>query len=339
MALSAALRARLAANAPALGCAPLGNLYRPLDDAQAEQVVREAWRVGVRYFDTAPHYGHGLSEHRVGRVLRALPRDDFILSTKVGRVLTADPHAPRSAFGYIDVLPFRQHYDYTGAGVVRSIEDSLQRLGLGRIDLVYVHDIDSTTHGAAQPQRFRDLLESGLPALARLKAEGVIGGYGLGVNDVGICLATLARTDLDVLLLAGRYTLADQQALGELLPGCLRRDVAVVLGGPFNSGILATGAHPRDGSAPYFNYAPATTDVVARVAAIETVCAEFDVPLKAAALQFPRAHPAATCVLAGARTADEVAENAALAQRPIPGAFWRALAQRALLDPRAPLPS
>ena len=339
MSLDARLRARLAANAPALGCAPLGNLFRALDDAQADAVVRRAWDAGVRYFDTAPHYGHGLSEHRLGRVLRTLPRDDFVLSTKVGRILTADPNAPRSAFGYVDALPFVQHYDYTGEGVRRSLQDSLQRMGLARIDIVFVHDIDATTQGAAQPTRFKDLLDTGLPALARLKAEGVIAGYGLGVNEVGICLDTLAHADLDVLLLAGRYTLADQDALARLLPECRKRDVAVVLGGPFNSGILASGARPRDGSAPYFNYKPAPGDVLARVAAIEAVCAQFDVPLKAAALQFPRAHPAIACVLAGARTAEEVAENVALARRPIPAAFWRALVERRLIDPQVPLPS
>jgi D-threo-aldose 1-dehydrogenase len=339
MALSPALRRRLADNAPALGCAPLGNLFRALDEAEADGVVREAWTAGVRYFDTAPHYGHGLSEHRLGSVLRTLPRDGFVLSTKVGRILTPDPAAPRSAFSYVDALPFVQHYDYTGKGFLRSVEDSLQRLGLARIDLVYVHDIDATTQGRAQPDRFKDLLDSGLPALARLKTEGVIAGYGLGVNEVGICLDTLAHADLDVLLLAGRYTLADQDALAQLLPECIRRDVAVVLGGPFNSGILASGAHPRDGTAPYFNYKPAPADVIARVAAIEVVCAEFVVPLKAAALQFPRAHPAVACVLAGARTPQEVAENIALARRPIPAAFWQALAQRGLVDHAAPLPA
>jgi D-threo-aldose 1-dehydrogenase len=337
--LDARLRARLAANRPALGCAPLGNLFRSLEEPQAEAVVRRAWQDGVRYFDTAPHYGHGLSEHRLGRILRALPRDDFVLSTKVGRLLTADVDAPRSAFSYVDALPFVQHYDYTGDGIRRSLGDSLQRMGLARIDLVFVHDIDATTQGAAQPTRFKDLLDSGLPALARLKAEGVIAGYGLGVNEVGVCLDTLAHADLDVLLLAGRYTLADQDALARLLPECQRRDVAIVLGGPFNSGILASGAHPRDGSAPYFNYKPAPAEVIARVAAIEAVCAQFDVPLKAAALQFPRAHPAIACVLAGARSADEVAENVALARRSIPAAFWRALAERRLVDPNAPLPS
>jgi D-threo-aldose 1-dehydrogenase len=334
----ASWRTRLAANRPAVGGAPLGNLFRAVDETAAESVVRTALAAGTTYFDTAPHYGHGLSEHRMGRVLRSVPRASFLLSTKVGRVLTADPHAPAAQRGYVDTLPFVQHYDYTGGGIRRSLEDSLQRLGLAQVDFVFVHDIDIVTHGTAHAARFRDLLDSGLPALARLKSDGVIAGYGLGVNEVDICLAALAQADLDVILLAGRYTLADQTALADLLPLCVERDVAVVLGGPFNSGILASGARPADGSAPFFNYAPAPLPVVERVVAIEAVCAEFGVPLKAAALQFPRGHPAVACVLAGARTPAEVEQNAQLARHPIPAAFWSALADRRLVDPRAPLP-
>lgn len=331
-------RACLAANRPALGGAPLGNLFRALDDATAEAVVATALDRGTTYFDTAPHYGNGLSEQRMGRVLRTLPRASFLVSTKVGRRLAPDPQAPPTQHGYVDALPFVQRYDYTGEGFRRSLDDSLQRLGLARVDFVYVHDIDAATHGAAHAARFRDLLDTGLPALARLKDEGVIAGYGLGVNETAVCLATLAHADLDVILIAGRYTLADQGAIEELLPSCVRRGVSVVLGGPFNSGILASGARPADGSAPYFDYAPAPQRVVERVAAIEAVSAEFDVPLKAAALQFPRGHPAVTCVLAGARTPAEADENARLARHPIPAAYWTALADRRLVDPRAPLP-
>ena len=331
-------RARLGRNRPALGGAPLGNLFRAVEEATAEAVVRTALAAGTTYFDTAPHYGHGLSEHRIGRVLRSLPRESFLVSTKVGRLLTPDAHAPAEQHGYVDTLPFVQRYDYTGDGIRRSLEDSLQRLGLARVDFVFVHDIDAGTHGAAYAQRFGELLDSGLPALAQLKADGVIAGYGLGVNEVDICLATLAHADLDLILLAGRYTLADQSALAKLLPLCVEREVAVVLGGPFNSGILASGARPADGVVPYFNYAPAPRAVIERVAGIEAVCAAFRVPLKAAALQFPRAHPAVACVLAGARTPAEVEDNARLARHRIPAAFWSALADRRLVDPHAPLP-
>ena len=338
MAIPPALLPLLYQPTPGFGGAPLGNLFHSIPDAEAIALVAHAYAAGARYFDTAPHYGQGLSEHRFGAALREFPRDSFLLSTKVGRILTSSSDAPGSQHGYVDVLPFVQNIDYTGPGVLRSLEDSLRRMELSRIDFVYVHDIDAATHGEAFAQRFRDMLDGALPVLARLKAQGAIGGYGLGVNDVDTCRATLRHADLDVVLLAGRYTLADQSALADLLPECLRRDVAIVLGGPFNSGILASGSRPRDGSAPYFNYAPASPQVVAHVASIERVCAEFGVPLPAAALQFPLAHPAVACVLAGARSIAEFDDNATMAELPIPQDFWQALRERALVDPSAPLP-
>jgi D-threo-aldose 1-dehydrogenase len=338
MTLSAALLARLRASPLGFGGAPVGNLFRAVPDAAAVALVAHAYDAGVRYFDTAPHYGHGLSERRIGDALRARPRDDYLLSTKVGRLLEPRADAPRDQYGFVDTLPFVQRYDYGAAGVRRSLEDSLQRLGLARVDLVYLHDIDRDTHGDAHGERLADALGGGLPALAALKAEGRIGGYGLGVNDVAICLQVLAVADLDVILLAGRYTLADQSALRELLPECDRKGVAIVLGGPFNSGILATGARPADGSLPSFNYAPAPPEIVARVAAIERACAEFGVSLPAAALQFPAAHPAVATVIAGVRSSDEFDANLRLARQPIPREFWSALRERALVDPRSPLP-
>ena len=337
MALSEALRTRLQ-SARGLGGAPLGNLFRPIADDAALALVRHAYAAGARYFDTAPHYGHGRSERRMGDGLREFLRDGYLLSTKVGRLLEARTDAPRDQHGYVDTLPFVQRYDYTADGVRRSLEDSLQRLGLARIDLVYVHDIDRDTHGQAHPRRLADALDGGLPALAELKACGAILAYGLGVNDVAICRDVLRHADLDLILLAGRYTLADQSALPELLPECARRGVAIVLGGPFNSGILASGSHPPDGSAPYFDYAPAPATVVERVAAIERVCAQFAVPLAAAALQFPLGHPAVTCVLAGARAAAEFDANLRLARHPIPRAFWQALRDERAIDAQAPLP-
>lgn len=339
MALGAVLRDRLTQSPLALGGAPLGNLFRAVSDEAATALVRHARIAGVRYFDTAPHYGHGRSERRMGDALRIFARDDFLLSTKVGRLLEPRIDAPRDQHGYVDTLPFVQRYDYTADGVRRSLEDSLQRLGVARVDMVYVHDIDRETHGHAHPRRLSDALDGGLPALSRLKADGVIGAYGLGVNDVAICLEVLRYADLDVILLAGRYTLADQSALADLLPECQAMGVAIVLGGPYNSGILATGAKPKDGSTPYFNYAPAPPAMVERVAAIERVCAELDVPLQAAALQFPRAHPAIACVLAGARSIAELDENLRMAAAPIPAEFWRELRDSGLIAPEAPLPA
>ncbi|MEO8345383.1 MAG: aldo/keto reductase [Betaproteobacteria bacterium] len=339
MAISPAMRSRLSRSAPALGGAPLGNLFQAIPEDVAIALVRYAYVAGARYFDTAPHYGLGLSERRMGAALGDVPRDSFLLSTKVGRLLTPASDAPSSQYGYVDVPPFVQHYDYTGSGALRSIEDSLRRMGLSRIDFVFVHDVDAATHGQDFARHFAQMLDGALPALARLKSEGTIGGYGLGVNDVEICRATLRHADLDVILLAGRYTLADQSALPELLPECSKRDVAIVLGGPFNSGILASGSRPSDGGVPYFNYAPAYAPMIAHVRTIESVCAQFKVPLKAAALQFPLAHPAVACVLPGARSRSEFDDNAAMARIPIPQEFWQALRTLALVNPLAPLPA
>jgi len=323
---------------PGLGGAPLGNLFASIPESEAVALIRHAYDAGTRYFDTAPHYGQGLSEHRFGEALQEIPRESFLLSTKVGRLLTPSDSSPKDQNGYVDVLPFVSHYDYTGEGVKRSLEDSLQRMQLSRVDFVFIHDIDEATHGDAYPKHFQDMLYGALPALAALKAAGTIGGYGLGVNEVAVCLDTLRHADVDIILLAGRYTLADQSALATLLPECERRSVAIVLGGPFNSGILASGSRPKDGSRPYFNYAPAPEHVVARVAAIENVCTEFAVPLKAAALQFPLGHPAIACVLPGARSRREFDDNVALAKLPIPREFWQALHDRSLVDPSSPLP-
>jgi D-threo-aldose 1-dehydrogenase len=270
--------------------------------------------------------------------LRGVTRGSYLLSTKVGRVLHAQADVPAIQHGYVDGLPFVQTFDYTRAGFLRALDDSLDRLGTEFVDIVYVHDLDQATHGAQFAHHFRTLLDSGAPALAELKAQGRIGAWGIGVNGVDISLATLHHAEPDAILLAGRYTLADQSALPLLLPECRRRDVAVVLGGPFNSGILATGAHPDDGTPAYFDYAPAPADLVARVAAIERVAAAFNVPLRAAALQFPRAEPAVAIVLAGARTEAELDDNLAMLARPIPIEFWTRLRREGLLPDDAHLP-
>lgn len=332
------LRSATAVAGVALGGAPLGNLFRAVPDAEAVAVIRRAWQRGIRYFDTAPHYGQGVSERRFGAALRDVPRDAFVLSTKVGRLLRADAFAPSAQHGYVDVPAFVTDYDYSREGVLRSLDDSRTRLGMPRIDIVYVHDLDRATHGERFDAYFRDLIDSGLPALAEQKRDGVIAGYGIGVNGVAICLDVLRHADLDVVLLAGRYTLADQSALPELLPLCLRRGVAIVLGGPFNSGILASGAHPADGRAPYFDYAPAPAQVIERVAAIEAVGTRHGVPLRAAALQFPAAHPAIAAVLAGARSEPEVDALLAMRRFPIPAEYWRELRARGLVAADAPLP-
>jgi len=319
-----------------LGTAPVGNLFAPVGEEEAIETVQRALALGVRYIDTAPHYGNGLSEHRVGAALRGVARDSFVLSTKVGRLLSADPAAPRDQHGYVGVLPFRQRFDYSYDGALRSIEDSLQRLGLARVDIALIHDIDAFTHGAeAQPLRFREAMEGAYRALARLKAAGAIAAIGLGVNDGRVCCDALRHGDFDGFLLAGRYTLIDQSALAELLPACQRRGVHIILGGPYNSGILARGA-VADAT---FDYRPAEPAVLERVRALSEICTAFGVPLQAAALQFPLSHPTIATVLPGARSPAEVEANLRFIAHPIPAEFWRAFGDAKLLGPEVPLPT
>ena len=319
-----------------LGGAPLGNLFTEVPDADAQALLSAAWQGGCRSFDTAPHYGHGLSERRFGDALRERPRDEFVLSTKVGRLLTPDRKAPREQHGYVGGLPFAQHWDYSADGVRRSLDDSLQRLGLSRVDVAYVHDCDAVTHGANGDAVRRQVVDETLPALHDLRRDGVIRAVGLGVNDVGIVRDVLREADLDVLLLAGRYSLLDHSALPHLLPECVRRGVRVALGGAFNSGLLATGT--RTGAAARFNYAPAAREWVERTAKLEAVGDRHGVPLRAAALQFPLAHPAVDIVVVGARSAAEWHDALAMARHRIPADYWRELRAEGLLPEDAPVP-
>jgi len=299
--------------------------------------IDAAWAGGCRSFDTAPHYGHGLSERRLGDALRSRPRQDFVLSTKVGRLLSATPNAAADQHGYVGVLPFEQHWDYSADGVRRSLEDSLQRLGLARIDVAYVHDCDAATHGPRAAAVLRQVIDETLPALHRLKAEGLIRAVGLGVNDVAVVQGVLREAELDALMLAGRYSLLDQGALPTLLPLVRQRGIHLALGGVFNSGLLATGT--RTGSiAPTFNYAPAAREWLERTQRIEALCDMHGVALPAAALQFALAHPAVEIVMLGARSAHEWCAGQALARQPIPVAFWQALRRAGLVPDAAPTP-
>jgi len=322
-----------------LGGAPLGNLFTPVAEADAHALVDASWASGCRSFDTAPHYGHGRSERRLGDALRPHSRDDFVLSSKVGRLLTARADAPRAQHGYVDVLPFVQHWDYGAAATRRSLEDSLQRSGLARIDVLYIHDLDAATHGVDAPRVLRQVLAETLPTLQQMKREGLIRALGLGVNDVQVVLDVLRDADIDALLLAGRYSLLDHSALAALLPQCLARGVHIALGGVFNSGILATGvASSAQAEAPTFNYAPAAREWVERTRRIEAHCAAHDVPLRAAALQFPLAHPAIEIVMLGARRVAEWHDALAMLRHPIPPAFWQALRRDGLVPDEAPTP-
>ena len=323
-----------------LGGAPLGNLFAAMADEDAHALVGAALADGCGCFDTAPHYGNGLSEHRLGRALRGVARKDFVLSSKVGRLLHPDVDAPRQQNGYVDVLPFVQAWDYSAAGVRRSVEDSLQRLGLSRLDAVYVHDCDAVTHAASYPQVLRQVVEEALPELQRLKTQGLVTHVGLGVNEVQVCLDVLQLAELDCLMLAGRYSLIDHTALPELLPLCSQRGLRIALGGVFNSGILATGVRGvRDPHSIRFNYTVAPQAWITRVAAVETVCDEFAVPLRAAAMQFPLAHPAVEIVMAGPQTVAHWEDAVAMMSHPIADGFWAALRERGLLPDTAPTPS
>jgi D-threo-aldose 1-dehydrogenase len=316
------------------GGAPLGNLYAPIAESMALATIQAAWDRGLRHFDTAPHYGHGLSEHRLGRVLRDKPRGSFVLSTKVGRLLSPAADAPATQHGFVATLPFVQRFDYSYDGALRSLDDSLQRLGLARVDVVYIHDIDHFTQGGDQPRHFREAMDGAYKALERLRGEGVVKAIGLGVNNWEVCRDALRHGDFDGFLLAGRYTLLDQSALGELLPRCVERGAGLIIGGPYNSGILATGAV----SGARYNYAPAGPEILAKVECIEAVCRRFGVPLRAAALQFPLGHPAVLAVIPGARSPIEVEENVALMGAPIAPDFWAALKAARLLDREVPTP-
>ncbi|MCB2008513.1 MAG: aldo/keto reductase [Rhodoferax sp.] len=322
-----------------LGCAPLGNLFAAIDDDAALALIRRAWDSGCRSFDTAPHYGNGLSEHRLGQGLRGRDRDDFTLSSKVGRLLRPDASAPRAQNGYVDVLPFVQAWDYSARGVRRSVEDSLQRLGLARLDVAYVHDCDAGVHGPDYPRVLRQVVEEALPELHRMRDEGLLRHVGLGVNDVQVCLDVLARAELDCLLLAGRYSLVDHTALAELLPVCEQRGVRIALGGVFNSGILATGVRGSAGAPLRFNYGRAPQHWIDRVAAVEDACARHAVPLRAAALQFPLAHPAVDIVLLGPQDPSQWDDGVAMLGHAVPQAFWQALHAAGLVPPAAPLPA
>ena len=321
-----------------LGGAPLGNLFSAVSDADARALVDAAWASGCRSFDTAPHYGHGLSERRLGDALRSRPREAFVLSSKVGRVLTPDANAPCDQHGYVDVLPFGQAWNFSAAGTRRSVEDSLQRLGLARLDVAYVHDPDAATHGANAAGVLRQVIEETLPTLQKLKKEGLVRAIGLGTNDVDVVLQVLRHADLDVLMLAGRYSLLDHSALPALLPQCVKRGVRIALGGVFNSGILATGVRLSGGLQATFNYAPAAQEWVERTAQIESVCETYGVPLRAAALQFPLAHGAVDIVMLGARTAAEWLDAQVMLRHVIPHDFWSDMRAQGLLPAGAPTP-
>lgn len=312
-----------------LGCATLGGRRVKVTREEAEAIVHAAWGEGVRYVDCAPYYGFGQAERAVGDALRDKPRDAWVLSTKVGRLLRPLPDP--AAKGHQHPMPFEAVFDYSYDGVMRSFEDSLQRLGLGRIDILYVHDIGAMEHGAeAHPRLMHTLREGGYRALEELRRTGAVRAIGIGVNEREVLLEALEWGEWNAFLLAGRYTLLEQAPLDDLFPKCAQLGVSIVVGGPFNSGILAG----RD----TWNYAAAPPEVAARVRAIKGICDRYGVPLAAAALQFPLAHPLVAAVIPGPRNVDEFETNTKLPRHPIPAALWTDLRAAHLLHPEAPTP-
>ena len=307
-----------------MGGAPLGNLFAPVTDDLARAALCAAWDVGIRLFDTAPFYGFGLSEHRMGEVLRERRRDQFVISTKVGRLLVPDPAVAVERHGFVGGLPFRVEFDYGYDGARRSVEHSLHRLGLARIDVVLIHDVGEDTHGPAWRDRFDEAMRGAAVALAEMRREGLIGGWGLGVNRVEPCLMTLEQADPDFFLIAGRYTLLDTEAARELFPRCAARGVRAIIGGPYNSGLLAGGTT--------FDYVDAPPALVERVRRLGAACDRHGVDLRAAALQFCAAHPVVAAVIPGARNPGEVEANARLMTAPIPDVLWQELRRDGLVS-------
>lgn len=318
------------------GCAPIGNLYNAISDDDAKAILTEAWQAGFRHFDTAPHYGQGLSERRTGDLLRPLQGKDYILSTKVGRLLKPAGYA-KERHGFVSPMPFDIHYDYSYDGVMRSFEDSILRLGLDRIDILYMHDIGRDTHGDDNDTHFPIAMKGGYKAMDELRSQGLVKAIGLGVNEYEVCEQALDYGDWDCFLLAGRYSLLEQKSLQTFLPKCEQRNCSIIIGGPYNSGILATGVKGK--ATPHYNYVPAQQDIIQRVAKMEDICQQYNVTLAAAALQFPLAHPTVASVIPGLGNVSRIQKTIDLFQQNIPVEFWQSLKSAGLLDESSPVPT
>ncbi|QCK84533.1 aldo/keto reductase [Phreatobacter aquaticus] len=327
-------RTGLAVSVLGFGGAPLGDLYARLSETIAIQAVESALRAGVTLIDTSPLYGHGLSEHRIGAALRRVPPQPILLSTKVGRVM--DPFAPRGdGSGYLGGLPHGARFDYSRDGALRSLEQSLLRLGTDHVDIALIHDVDAWTHGEAEAdRRFGEAMDGAYRALDDLRGQGVVKAIGVGINDADMCVRFAEAGDFDTMLLAGRYSLLEQPALARFLPLALEKGIGVMLGGVFNSGILATGAVPG----AKYNYRGAPPEIMMRVAAIDAVCRRHGVPLMRAALHFALGHPAVASLVLGAVRPLEVEQQVAALTSPVPTALWDDLRHEGLIAPDVPTP-
>ena len=318
------------------GAAPLGNLYKAHSEKDAQATLEAAWKAGIRYYDTAPLYGLGLSETRINRFLRGRKRSDYVISTKVGRLLTPCPPDARTGIGkFFDTPSRREVYDYSYDGVMRSLEFSLERLGIDSVDILFAHDLDVFTHKseAARDAHVKSFMGGGYKALLKLRDQKVIKAFGAGINEWQVAETLALAGDFDIFLLAGRYTLLEQEALESFLPLCEERGIGIVLGGPYNSGILATG--PKPGA--MYNYDPAPKYILERVREIEAVCKAHKVKLPQAALRFPFTHPCVVSVIPGASSPKEVALNIKTLGARIPKALWKDLKARGLMHKDAPL--
>jgi len=316
------------------GGAPLGNLYEAIPERQADATLERAWDCGIRYFDTAPLYGYGLSELRFGRLLRDKPREEFVLSTKVGRYFVAPGREPVDFGQWAAPLNFRPVYDYGYDGTMRALEQSRLRLGIPRIDIALIHDVDRRNHGAEYDRRFGEAMNGAYRALDELRRSGEVTAIGVGVNEADVCARFARAGDFDCMILAGCYSLLRQDGLDEFLPIALEKGVRVILAGVFNSGILAEG--PKEGA--HYNYLAAPPEVIDRVRRLDTLCSAGNVPLAAAAMQFALAHPAVASALIGMVRPEEVEANVKLLQAPIDSMLWQSLKEEGLLRDDAPVP-
>lgn len=320
-----------------MGTAPLGNLYKAVSEDAANATLEKAWEIGARYFDTAPLYGLGLAETRVNRFLKGKPRDEYILSTKAGRLMEVCKPEDRTGIGkFFDTPTRREQFDYSYNGIMRSFEASLERLGVDRVDVLFAHDLDIFNQGSREVMEARqaEFFASGIRAMTMLRDQGVIRAIGAGINEWEAAQTLLERCDMDLFLLAGRYTLLEQEALNSFLPMCEERGVGIVLGGPYNSGILATG--PIKGA--YFNYDPAPQDILEQVGKIAAICKDHGVELIEAALRFPLHHPCVLTTVPGAQSVAEVENNAANIEAEIPDELWADLKAQGLMREDAPVP-
>ena len=316
------------------GGAPLGELFEKVEHLQAVETLDEAYASGIRYYDTAPWYGHGLSEHRLGNMLQQKDRHDFVLSSKVGRVYSPFKGDPALFDGspWVGGLPFDWRFDYSAAGLERSFIDSTMRLGLNRIDLLVIHDLDASYHGKSVLKKLKEL-ESGMEWLKKLKKSEVITGFGAGINDMAMIPLFLEHFELDFFLVAMPYTLLNQEPLEDIFPECERRGIGIIIGSPYASGILTSGSRKES----KYGYAAASKEMRKKVQSIEVICEANGIPLKAAALQFPLAHPQVSSVIPGALKAAQVKENLEMLKIHIPPEFWVELKQTGLLHPEAPV--